>query len=186
MTEQTKTVIKEKALSFLASLSLRGEFALAFLDLKRRIPSDIASIDTFSSYEKRTGTHLPKDAVGITLRLSGLNIILYDDRITSSGRRNWTLAHELGHILLCHNEQSKENEREADAFAAELLMPEAVIRYLDARESEPITPKEMTNYFAASLSACRRRRLNLPFEPEFRPTEREKELLKRLFETNII
>ncbi len=185
MTEKTKKLIEEKALALLLSQNIRGEFALAFLDLRKAVTGGAAAIDSFSSYEKRTGVSLPADADGITVRASGMNIILYNDKVRNDGRRNWTIAHELGHVLLSHTEVSKRNEHEADAFAAELLIPEAVLRFLDAREGTPISPEEMTNYFSASLSACRRRRLNIPSNLAYRPTEREKELLKRLFEPKV-
>lgn len=43
-------------------------------------------------------------------------------------RIRWTLAHEVGHLVL-HREDATDNvERDADAFAAEFLMPELLIR----------------------------------------------------------
>lgn len=46
-------------------------------------------------------------------------------------RTEFTLAHEIGHIVLGHTEQSPEAEDEADAFAQQLLAPEAVSIHLD-------------------------------------------------------
>ena len=184
MTETRKKLIEEKALSLLLSQRISGEYALSFLDLRRITTGGAVVIDTFSSYEKKTGASLPTEAEGITVRLSGMNLILYDDRVTNVGRRNWTIAHELGHVILGHTELTKTAEREADAFAAEFLMPEAVIHYLDQREGEPITAEMMTNYFSASLTACKRRRLNLATNEKYRPSEKGIELIKRLFEPN--
>lgn len=40
-------------------------------------------------------------------------------------RRNWTFCHELGHIILEHSSKpSDSEEREADEFAAEIILPE--------------------------------------------------------------
>lgn len=77
---------------------------------------------------------------GATARFNGtsLNIIFYNDKDPVSGRINWTLAHELGHILLKHHdimspvllERRNRNhintqydilEMEADWFARTLL-----------------------------------------------------------------
>ena len=182
MTEARKNLIKEKALSLLLQQNIRGEFALAFLDIRRISTGGKIMIDTFSSYEKRTGANIPCSADGLTVKTPSMDIILYDDKVASDGRRNWTIAHELGHVLLGHTELSQTSEREADAFAAEFLMPEAVIRYLDSLEGEAITPEIMTNYFSASITACKRRRLNLPFSDKYRPSDKELELIKRLFE----
>ncbi|MDO4259762.1 MAG: XRE family transcriptional regulator [Actinomycetaceae bacterium] len=43
-------------------------------------------------------------------------------------RKRWTLAHELGHLVMHAEYASLEAEAEANAFAAEFLMPEATIR----------------------------------------------------------
>ncbi len=43
-------------------------------------------------------------------------------------RIRWTLAHELGHLVLHREDATDDMEREADAFAAEFLMPEVLIR----------------------------------------------------------
>lgn len=43
-------------------------------------------------------------------------------------RRRMTLAHELGHLVMHSQYQDEDVEAQADSFAAELLMPEHVIR----------------------------------------------------------
>lgn len=43
-------------------------------------------------------------------------------------RIRWTLAHETGHLVLHRDDATGDMEREADAFAAEFLMPEILIR----------------------------------------------------------
>jgi Zn-dependent peptidase ImmA (M78 family) len=73
-------------------------------------------------------------------------------------RRNWTCAHELGHWAMHRYMQSdfasssdehSLYEREANAFAASLLMPERVVRALALWESFG----GLTAYFGVSLSA---------------------------------
>lgn len=64
-------------------------------------------------------------------------------RNTSAERDNYTIAHEIGHIVLKHplNEEGMiyrsgeitPHERQANVFAAELLMPEALFRKECAR-----------------------------------------------------
>lgn len=113
-------------------------------------------IDTYSSYlsyknllqEKRGLPSLKHADIidffgsqdGATARINGtsLNIIFYNDKKAVPGRINWTLAHELGHILLKHHDimspiflerRSKNQintqydilEKEADWFARTLL-----------------------------------------------------------------
>jgi IrrE N-terminal-like domain len=75
----------------------------------------------------------------------GRPMILLSDRLLDPAERRFAVAHELGHYVLEHPSQSlvemctpgagslaptggSEVEREANAFAAELLMPESLVR----------------------------------------------------------
>ena len=51
-------------------------------------------------------------------------------------RLNFTLAHELGHIVLCHTGKSAAEEAEADCFASHLLCPDAVIEMMEYPAAE--------------------------------------------------
>lgn len=72
------------------------------------------------------------------MRSDGSYIILYNDTIENTGRIRFTLAHELGHYILKHNEKTKKTmltryslngdeydifEKEANYFAKRLLAP---------------------------------------------------------------
>lgn len=65
-------------------------------------------------------------------------VIIYDENITNKGRRRFTLAHELGHIVLGHpliekyhartfDTKKLDVEKEADSFAIRLLAPACII-----------------------------------------------------------
>lgn len=73
-------------------------------------------------------------------------LILYNDQVTNKGRVRWTLAHELGHYILKHNEITNKAilsrsslsddeydvfEAEANCFARELLTPPPVLREIN-------------------------------------------------------
>ena len=64
---------------------------------------------------------------GITLRHEALNIVIYNEKAPPS-RRAFTLAHEVGHIYLDHSSDDRENERQANLFAAALLAPRVLVR----------------------------------------------------------
>lgn len=77
-------------------------------------------------------------------------------------RRRFSVAHELGHFYLHrglrlafthHSRHRGRLEREADRFAAELLMPEKYVREL----SKQIDFEEMVRRFEVSAAAMRRR-----------------------------
>lgn len=67
---------------------------------------------------------------GCTIKYGDIYIVLYNSDIRHPGRLNWTLAHEIGHIYLGHTQDGDKEEVEAHWFAAQLLMPEFVIRYI--------------------------------------------------------
>jgi Zn-dependent peptidase ImmA (M78 family)/transcriptional regulator with XRE-family HTH domain len=88
------------------------------------------TVDAFSS------SHLPRPV-----------IVLTPDRADDVYRHRFTAAHELGHLLLHHDSVpgDKEQEREADVFAAEFLTPSA--------EIYPLLPDRMDLNALAKLSA---------------------------------
>jgi hypothetical protein len=91
---------------------------------------------------------------GALVRAKGtpFGAIIVRDSIREGGRKNFTVAHEIGHFVLPGHEDAdlvctstevgnwsdsgKGFEREANEFAAELLMPEPVVREIAGR-SEP-------------------------------------------------
>ena len=59
---------------------------------------------------------------GFTVKKREKAIIYYNDYADPETTR-FTLAHELGHYILAHTEESLANEREANCFARNLLCP---------------------------------------------------------------
>ena len=120
--------------------------------------------DTFSGYCASVGLrgdaflsggHLPD---GMTVSLGSRYLVLYDERVTSAARRHWTLAHELGHILLRHDGRcGSREEREANDFAAELLMPSSALAYLAHITSSPLDEDIVCANFNVSHEAAARR-----------------------------
>jgi Zn-dependent peptidase ImmA (M78 family) len=77
---------------------------------------------------------MPCRAFGaILFRRNGRYVLLANSKL-AQGRFRFSIAHELGHFLLNHKPSpigGKRNpflERQADAFAAELLLPEGLLR----------------------------------------------------------
>lgn len=64
----------------------------------------------------------------------GRGVLLVNSSLPQ-GRARFSIAHELGHLLLGHNPLGRigeprdpDQERQADRFASELLMPESLLR----------------------------------------------------------
>lgn len=84
-----------------------------------------------------------------------------------NGRRRFSIAHELGHFLL-HRDliaagmtPGPQHEREANEFAAELLMPEEVIRRAGVNQLA-----ELTGHFLVSPTALQVRLERLGILPQ--------------------
>lgn len=168
-----------EAVRFLLKQRPGSFYALALIDM-RRIRTEGILIETLQEFSRVSGTQLRINAEGCSVVKKDGAVILYDAAVSSKRRRNWTIAHECGHILLKHQKSGAKEEAEADAFAASFLLPEAAIRAMDHALGRPLTPQELYACFPASLSACRTRRAELNARPYF-PTAYDEQLLNRLF-----
>lgn len=86
--------------------------------------------------------HLPENVLGLYDHEASL--IYFDLSLTPSEQRS-VIAHELGHAYYGHEGESPVNERQADAFAAQLLVDPR-----DYAECEQINPD--VHYIAEELS----------------------------------
>ena len=92
-----------------------------------------------------------KQGDGISLKTGGQYYIVFNDEIQHAGRIRFTLAHEIGHILLGHVENitfyrnsemdsdTDEREVQANIFARDLLMPATVLSALNLNTSAEIS-----------------------------------------------
>jgi Zn-dependent peptidase ImmA (M78 family)/transcriptional regulator with XRE-family HTH domain len=64
---------------------------------------------------------------GISMWVTGMPPLFFLNENSPGDRDRWTLAHELGHIIM-HRVPTPSIEEEADRFASELLMPQKIIR----------------------------------------------------------
>ena len=89
----------------------------------------------------------------------GLPPLFFVNSASPTDRLRYTLAHEIGHIVM-HDGPSESMEREADLFAAEFLMPAAEIRppLRDVNLPKLATLKQ---YWKVSMSALLMRASNL-------------------------
>ena len=112
--------------------------------------------DTFQNYAKATG--IPVDTFslikdGCTM-IRGSTYIILTDEHTAANRKNWTLAHEVGHVVLGHIKDESCEERQANGFASELLLPELVVLELQRKLQRPLCEDELSRLFGVSKSAA--------------------------------
>ena len=132
-------------------------------------------------------------AEGRTVRMrgTGMYYIVYDDvRGNSPDRISWTIMHEIGHIILGHLVEFSETalnrggmtskqygvlEVEAHYFAAEFLMPTAVLRHYTR-----ITVDEIALLFGVSAKAAEKKYKRV-FKNDYLPTSEYDKLVIRNF-----
>lgn len=99
-------------------------------------------------------------------------IILYNNRVRSHGRRSFTLAHEIGHIILGHEDDGPVQEAEANHFAAQLLLPAALVWELLEHSGFTLSAHELARIFATSRAAAENRLRSFKGRPpDFSPDD---------------
>ncbi len=128
----------------------------------------------------------------IRMRKTGMHYIVYDDvTVNSPDRISWTIMHEIGHIILGHlvefsetalnrggitSEQYGILEVEAHYFAAEFLMPTAILKYYTK-----ITVDEIALLFGVSDEAAERK-YNRVFKNDYLPAgEYDRQIMRNFF-----
>ena len=104
---------------------------------------------------------------GYTVKYRETNTVLYDPNARSSEGVNWTLAHEVGHIVLGHTKDDHIEEVEAHLFASELLAPMIILLELSRRRFE-LDVLSLGRLFGLSREAALKRLETLDREVNFR------------------
>lgn len=80
--------------------------------------------------------------------------LLYDHR-SYGPRQRFTLAHELGHIILKHRMEQTWEDQEADYFASQLLAPRPVFQLMQDSGMNVSDPSVISSIFCLSKAASR-------------------------------
>ena len=112
------------------------------------LPFEVIFDDT-EHYASVCGCPVPARGEGVCVRSGGRYVILYSPG-WDIPRVNYTLAHELGHIILGHTGEG--DEREANAFACALLVHGAPLREIVARFGAD--PAVVSRFFGVSKSCA--------------------------------
>lgn len=87
--------------------------------------------------------------------IQGTNIIAYNDNAPGA-RIRFSLMHELGHIVLQHDNTSAVQEDEADYFASCILAPRIIVHQLNSAKKNHLTADDIRDYFNISITAANR------------------------------
>lgn len=75
---------------------------------------------------------------------------VYYNSKNNIGRIRFSLMHELGHFILGHDIESKENEEQADIFASNILAPRTIVNRNGFKTSDQIHDYFLISYAAAN------------------------------------
>lgn len=162
-------------------LLLQQDIASTWIDIRSLRYRKRILFDSFKNYCRATGMDdagvsaaLPD---GCTLVFGSTYLVLYRGEERKKDRLNFTLAHEIGHIYLGHQRDGDLEEIEANFFAAELLMPEPVVRYL-MRENNGLRAEDLHEWFYVTRMAAEKRLQTLKRKYDL-PTPQDEALLAR-------
>lgn len=142
-----------------------------------KIPMPITNIDNVVKSlggEIREDNNLIFDDSDGYISRNGDSFIIYVSPYQSSNRRNFTIAHEIGHLFLhmgfivapdvwkaqgeaaFYRNGSSESEKQAHEFAAALLMPEEeyVKQLKKYTQGNTVTTSKIAEYFNVSVEAA--------------------------------
>jgi len=117
---------------------------------------------------------------GLIKKFSENNIVISVKANDVDTRQRFTIAHELGHFFLhqdlleegfmdgvglMRDGSNNEIEKQANSFAANLLMPEAIFR--EMWSNNKLSSKQIANFFYVSESAVIIRAINLKLTDDY-------------------
>jgi Zn-dependent peptidase ImmA (M78 family)/transcriptional regulator with XRE-family HTH domain len=130
---------------YLSAIDLKDDLPLPWIDVDegggpREIARALRSawlipqgpINSLTEYCERAGIlvvwcNFDAPVDGVTMRVRDLPPCIFLNRRVSADRMRHSLAHELGHVIM-HRVPTDDMEDEANAFAAEFLVPEKLFR----------------------------------------------------------
>ena len=129
------------------------------------MPLDICRQAGIKVYKNSDVRLLTGTQIGLSFYHNGSFRIIIDDKQIVT-RRRFTLAHELGHIVLGHilvdtpqgrtfDSSRPETERQANVFASRMLAPACVLWGINAQTTEQIATVCNISYEAAKIRAER-------------------------------
>ena len=122
------------------------------------IPNKKIIFSTYQKYADKVGVTIDEISCNgefndaMVIKQKDTYLILYNDDLKNKGRVLWSLAHELGHIVLDHKNQGEKEEVEAHTFASQLLLPQCLLKKL-FKAGIKITIPYLKNKFGLSEKA---------------------------------
>lgn len=152
-------------------------FPIDCIEVIKRLKIPLFKYSELSAKKERECYRVSNDA----FKLKGK--IYYNDAFPYIYRQRFTLMHEVGHILLGHVGDTKENDDEADAFASHFLAPRILIHKYKCHDAIQIHDTFGLSYQASNraLMSYKEWFRNISYSATRKPTEPELELEQIFF-----
>lgn len=147
-------------------------FPIDCIEVIKRLKIPLFKYSELSAKKERECYRVSNDA----FKLKGK--IYYNDAFPYIYRQRFTLMHEVGHILLGHVGDTKENDDEADDFASHFLAPRIMIHKYGYRDAEQLHDAFGLSYKASNkaLISYKKWFRNISYSATRKPTEPELQL----------
>ena len=147
-------------------------FPIDCIEVIKRLKIPLFQYSELSAKKERECYRVSDDA----FKLKGK--IYYNDAFPYIYRQRFTLMHEVGHILLGHVGDTKENDDEADDFASHFLAPPIMIHKYGYRDAEQLHDAFGLSYRAANraLLSYKEWFRNISYSATGKPTKPELQL----------
>ncbi|MCR5847840.1 MAG: ImmA/IrrE family metallo-endopeptidase [Lachnospiraceae bacterium] len=108
----------------------------------------LVAYSSLSKKKLRKAKEVSED--GFFIEKNGREYICYNDINRCYQRQNWTILHEIGHIVLDHTGHSEHEEDEANFFAKYAIAPPVLVHKIGAK-----SPQDIYEVFDISFEAAR-------------------------------
>lgn len=117
---------------------------------------------------------------GFIVRRDDVSLILYNKDVYPAERINWTLGHEVGHVIFKHEKDDGAEEVEAHFFVANLFMPDTILYELTIHGVN-INERYLINTFGVSPEAAEKKMKTMKrrYRGFGRPLYRKDEMLEQ-------
>ena len=116
-------------------------------EIASKMKITLIAYSSLSRKKLKTAMEVSED--GFFIEKDGREYIFYNDIDRCYERQNWTILHEIGHIVLDHTGHSEHEEDEANFFAKYAIAPPVLVHKIGAE-----SPQDIYEIFDISFEAA--------------------------------
>lgn len=182
LNDETYEFIKEEASYLLVKYKIKC-IPVSGFEIASKLGVTVIPYSSLTERKLKAAIQTSED--GFLIEYDEKDYIFYNDISQSYERQNWTILHEIGHIILDHNGYSWVEESEANFFAKYIIAPPVLVYKIHANDAMDIYINFDISYEAAVYAYCYYKKWLRQHQLKNKYTEYEKALLD-FYEENVI